>query len=143
MPDTSTLHCLQAIPSASYADAHAAIAWLTHALGADARTVHTDPSGRTVVHAELWFGQACVMIGTLRDDGRPPTHPGQALIYLVVDAPGAVDALHARAQAAGARVTMPPHDTDYGSHDFSCLDPEGNLWAFGTYAPARHAAAVG
>ena len=143
MSDSATPHCLQAIPSVTYADAHAAIAWLTDALGADAGAVHGDPSGRTVVHAELWFGDACVMVGTLRDDGRPPPQPGQALVYLVVDAPEAVDALHARAAAAGARITMPPHDTGYGSRDFGCLDPEGNRWAFGTYAPVRVAAAGG
>jgi len=27
-------------------------------------------------------------------------------------------------------------DTDYGSRDFTVRDPEGNLWAFGTYRPA-------
>jgi uncharacterized glyoxalase superfamily protein PhnB len=26
-------------------------------------------------------------------------------------------------------------DTEYGSHDFTVRDPEGNLWAFGTYRP--------
>ena len=26
-------------------------------------------------------------------------------------------------------------DTDYGSRDFTVRDPEGNLWAFGTYRP--------
>jgi uncharacterized glyoxalase superfamily protein PhnB len=29
---------------------------------------------------------------------------------------------------------MEPVDQDYGSRDFSVRDPEGNLWAFGTYA---------
>ena len=30
---------------------------------------------------------------------------------------------------------IPLRDTDYGSHDFGALDPEGNFWEFGTYAP--------
>ena len=30
---------------------------------------------------------------------------------------------------------MALHDTDYGSRDFACRDPEGNLWSFGTYRP--------
>jgi uncharacterized glyoxalase superfamily protein PhnB len=30
---------------------------------------------------------------------------------------------------------MEPADQDYGSRDFTVRDPEGNLWAFGTYAP--------
>jgi uncharacterized glyoxalase superfamily protein PhnB len=37
---------------------------------------------------------------------------------------------------AGARIPIPLRDTDYGSHEFGCLDPEGNYWGFGTYAPA-------
>jgi uncharacterized glyoxalase superfamily protein PhnB len=27
-------------------------------------------------------------------------------------------------------------DEDYGSRGFSVLDPEGNIWSFGTYAGA-------
>jgi uncharacterized glyoxalase superfamily protein PhnB len=26
-------------------------------------------------------------------------------------------------------------DQHYGSRDYSCRDPEGNLWSFGTYRP--------
>jgi uncharacterized glyoxalase superfamily protein PhnB len=28
-------------------------------------------------------------------------------------------------------------DQDYGSREFAARDPEGNLWSFGTYRPAR------
>ncbi|WP_370691689.1 VOC family protein [Bradyrhizobium sp.] len=45
------------------------------------------------------------------------------------------DALHARVKASGARIEMELHNTDYGSRDFACRDPEGNLWSFGTYWP--------
>ena len=27
------------------------------------------------------------------------------------------------------------NETDYGSREFSALDPEGNVWSFGTYQP--------
>ncbi len=30
---------------------------------------------------------------------------------------------------------MELHNTDYGSRDFACRDPEGNLWSFGTFWP--------
>ena len=30
---------------------------------------------------------------------------------------------------------MEPTDQDYGSRDFAVRDPEGNVWAFGTYSP--------
>jgi uncharacterized glyoxalase superfamily protein PhnB len=88
----------------------------------------------TVAHAELWFGSACVMLGSFRENGMPPG-VGQGCVYIVVDGAAAVDALHARAVAAGARIAISLRDTDYGSHDFACLDPEGNFWGFGTYAP--------
>jgi len=46
-----------------------------------------------------------------------------------------IDALYARVQQAGAPIVMALHDTDYGSRDFTCRDPEGFLWSFGTYQP--------
>ncbi len=121
-----------AIPGLRYHDAPAAIAWLVDVLGAEARHVYPGPNG-TVAHAELWFGGGCVMLGSVKDDGLPP-RPGHGSIYLVVGTPDLVDALHARAAAAGARVVRPLHDTEYGSHDFGCADPEGNVWHVGTYA---------
>jgi uncharacterized glyoxalase superfamily protein PhnB len=45
------------------------------------------------------------------------------------------DAHPARALAAGAAVVMPLVDPDFGGRAFSCKDPEGHLWIFGTYVP--------
>ena len=40
-----------------------------------------------------------------------------------------------RAVAAGATITRPlKNESDYESRGFSCTDPEGNHWSFGTYA---------
>ncbi len=124
----------QAIPCLRYTDARAAIDWLVTVLGADARQVHDGPDG-SVMHAELWFGTACVMLGSAKPDDRMPSATGQSMVYLVADSAASVDALHDSAVSGGARVTIPLHDTDYGSHEFGCLDPEGNFWDFGTYAP--------
>jgi len=41
--------------------------------------------------------------------------------------------LRATVAAAGGEVTAAPHDTDYGSPDFSLRDPAGNRCSFGTY----------
>jgi uncharacterized glyoxalase superfamily protein PhnB len=30
---------------------------------------------------------------------------------------------------------MEVEDQDYGGRLYSCLDPEGHLWSFGTYDP--------
>ena len=57
---------------------------------------------------------------------------GYDAVYVAVEDP---DALYARAKSAGARIEMELHTTDYGSRDFACRDPEGNLWSFGTYWP--------
>ncbi|HEY0778782.1 MAG TPA: VOC family protein [Gemmatirosa sp.] len=130
----SAVRITAAIPGLRYDDAPAAIGWLVDVLGAEARQVHPGPDG-TVAHAELWFGGGCVMLGSVKDDDLSH-RPGHGSIYLVMATPEAVDVLHARAVAAGARIVRPPYDTDYGSHDFSCADAEGNLWHVGTYEPA-------
>jgi uncharacterized glyoxalase superfamily protein PhnB len=118
------------IPTLQYDDAAAAIAFLTDALGFERHAVHADEHGR-VAHAELRFGDGMVMLGDVRpDDDRFRT--GHAVTYVVVDDP---DAVHARAVAAGAEVAMPPTDQGYGSRDVAILDPEGNVWSFGTYRP--------
>ena len=51
-------------------------------------------------------------------------------MYVVTDDPHAV---FDRATAAGARVVREMRDEDYGSTGFSVLDPEDNIWSFGTY----------
>lgn len=141
MPQSPAEHGTQTIPCLGYADAHAAIDWLVRVLGADAHAVYPDPGGG-VAHAELWFGGGCLMCGSLKAGGLPPTVPGQGAVYLVLANAGAVDALHDQAVAGGARIVITPRDTDYGSRDFACLDLEGNFLAFGTYAPSRAAPAA-
>ncbi len=54
------------------------------------------------------------------------------MLYLVVEDP---DAHHDRARAAGAEIVMPLTDQPYGSREYAALDPEGNVWSFGTYRP--------
>lgn len=52
--------------------------------------------------------------------------------YCIVADP---DAHFARAKAAGAEITREPQTQDYGGRDYTCKDPEGNVWTFGTYDP--------
>ena len=62
------------------------------------------------------------MLGSAREnpDDPWPVQPGSTGCYVVTSDP---DALHDRAVAAGAEITMPLHDTDYGSRDFAGLPP--------------------
>jgi uncharacterized glyoxalase superfamily protein PhnB len=119
-------------PVLKYRDAHAAIDFLERAFGMERREVHEGEAGK-VVHAELRFGDEVVMLSEA-GAGDPVYDQGigRTSVYVALDD---VDALHDRAQAAGAEVIMPPTDQDYGSRDFSARDPEGNVWAFGTYQP--------
>jgi uncharacterized glyoxalase superfamily protein PhnB len=123
-------------PSFRYRDPRAAIAWLESAFGFVVHAVHEDDAG-AIVHAELAADGALLMLGPQREDAFGD-HVGHGWTYVAIDDP---DARFARATAAGAEVVRPLTDEEYGSRDFSVRDPEGNLWSFGTYAPAVGAAA--
>jgi uncharacterized glyoxalase superfamily protein PhnB len=121
-------------PTLRYADPDAAMEWLERTLGFERREDHRDESGN-LVHAELSLGPAIVMLSAAAA-GREPFRSlpaGGTLVYCGVDE---VEALHDRARDAGADIALELTDTDYGSRDFTVRDPEGNLWAFGTYRPA-------
>jgi uncharacterized glyoxalase superfamily protein PhnB len=120
-------------PGLMYRDADAAMTWLEHVLGCERREDHRDDDGN-VVHAELVFHDAIVMLSSA-GVGREPFRSlpsGSRLIYCAIDD---VDALYQRVQEAGGDIAVQITDTDYGSRDFTVRDPEGNLWAFGTYRP--------
>lgn len=124
-------------PVLQYRDAPAAMAWLERAFGCRILSDHRDEGG-SVVHAELALGNGIIMTGSCKDDGpfmlKTPRETGYSTqsVYVVVKD---IDALFARAKAAGAEIVWGIRDTDYGSRDFSARDPEGHLWSFGTYAP--------
>ena len=127
------------IPTLRYRDAAAAIDWLCKAFGFQPHLV-VPGEGETIAHAQLVLGNGMIMLGSAGDDEfgqlqRPPEKFGapvsQSPYVIVAD----VDAHHATAAAAGAEVLMGPNDEDYGGRGYSCRDPEGNLWNFGSYNP--------
>lgn len=128
-----------AIPCLRYRDAPAAIAWLCRTFGFVEHLVVAEQDG-SIAHAQLSLGGGMVMLGSVRDNeyGRQLQQPdevgglGSQGIYLVV---ADVDAVHARALAAGATIVLPLKDEDYGGRGFSCRDPEGHLWSVGSYDP--------
>ena len=127
------------IPTLRYRDAAAAIEWLCTAFDFERHLVI--PMGDDgVAHAQLVLGNGMVMLGSARDDEfgklQAPLSDEDATVsqspYIIISD---VDAHHARAAAAGARIIMPPEDQDHGGRFYSCRDPEGNLWNFGSYDP--------
>ena len=127
------------IPALRYKDAPAAIEWLCNVLGCTKHAVYANEDG-TIAHAELALGGGMIMLGSAKDDvhGKRFKSPGEVggvetrSAYVVV---ADVEAVYARAQAAGAEIVRPIQNTDYGSREFTLLDPEGHSWSLGTYDP--------
>lgn len=113
----------------------AAIDWLCDAFGFTPHLIVVDGDGG-IAHAQLLFGNGMIMLGSARDDefGRlqcPPTTDAvtQSPYIIIAD----IDDHYANAVAAGATITMEIKDEDYGGRGYSCRDPQGQLWNFGSY----------
>lgn len=119
-------------PTLRYTDAPAAIGFLTEAFGFVADEVNKGTDGG-IDHALLACDTGLIMLGSRRDGDGDPFDHGTACIYVAVDDP---DDHHDRAAAAGAEIIMGLTDQPYGSREYAARDPEGNVWAFGTYRPA-------
>lgn len=113
-------------PGLRYRDEHAAMSWLERAFGFSRHAVYTGADG-AVVHAEMRLGTGIVMIGAA------PECAEGFNIYVHVEN---VDAHYARAVGAGAEITRPLADTEYGSREYGARDLDGHCWFFGTYLPA-------
>lgn len=107
-------HAPNIFPAMRFADADAALAWLSQAFGFHEGAVHRDDQG-TIGHAEMSLGAGTIMFGQ--------GDPGSPTIYVAVDD---VDAHYARARAAGAVITRELEDMPYGSREYSALDLAGH-----------------
>ncbi len=127
------------IPTLKYEDAAAAIEWLCRAFGFEKRLL-VPGKAQVIEHAQLTLNGGMIMLSSARDtpfDQLQKTPQavggvGTQSPYIIIDD---VDAHCRRAMSAGAEIVMPPEDQDYGGRLYSCRDPEGHLWNFGTYDP--------
>jgi uncharacterized glyoxalase superfamily protein PhnB len=127
------------IPTIRYNDAAAAIEWLCEAFGFEKHLVVPGEDG-TIVHAQLVFGNGMVMLGSTRESEfdnlqKPPSALSGAVSqspYIIVED---ADKHYAQAVAAGAESVMEIKDEGYGGRHYSCRDPEGHVWNFGSYDP--------
>jgi uncharacterized glyoxalase superfamily protein PhnB len=122
-----------------YRDVAAAADWLCTAFGFEKQTVLSDDNG-TPLYVQLTFGRAMLMIAPVRPSPidkymKQPDEIGgaetQSGYYVVGDA----DAHYAQAKAAGAAIILDIEDDDFGGRTYTCRDPEGHIWTFGTYDP--------
>lgn len=113
-------------------DVRRAIAFYEAAFGLKTRMVHPE-SDATPFYAELSYQDMTIMLGLPR--GRKSTeHPktsraGSSLYCYTPD----VDALCARARAAGAKVAMEPADQFWGDRACLLADPDGHAWMWATH----------
>ena len=112
--------------------------WLVEAFGFKRHAVHEDGKGG-IAHAQLTIEGGMIMLASARDDEFGKVQSTPAALggttqspYIIVEN---VDEVYERALANGAKVVMPLKDEDYGGRVFSCRDPEGHVWSFGTYSP--------
>ena len=122
-------------PILRYNDARGAIRSLCATFGF-VELFSVPESGPNVRHAQLKLGTNFIMLGSARPDERlvSPEVLGTATqaLYVYVDD---LDAHFERARSAGAEITSPITDTDFGSREYHVRDLEGHLWTFGTYLP--------
>jgi uncharacterized glyoxalase superfamily protein PhnB len=127
------------IPTLRYEDARAAIEWLKSAFGFKEHMV-VPGRGDKIAHAQLTLGNGMIMLGSSDDDEfghlqKPPnsiTGPVYQSLYIIT---AEIEKHYERALAAGAKIAMPLKTEDYGGRSYSCWDPEGHLWNFGSYDP--------
>ncbi|QFZ19989.1 VOC family protein [Saccharothrix syringae] len=122
-----------------YRDAPAALRWLKEAFGFETTMNFPDEHGG-VMHAELRLDDAVVIVFSDRDGYQRPPRRGDTGgfgVYLTLADEAAVDALYARAVAAGAVTVWEPAGTEWGNYRFRVLDPEGYEWSFGIHRPGE------
>ncbi len=130
-------------PALRYRDVGFAASWLCMAFGFERHATTLDDEGR-INYAELSFGHTIIMLGAIGGfevDNlmKQPDEVGGAetqCSYLIV---GDLDAHYGRARDAGAKIVLEIKTHRNGTRGYTCADPEGHLWNFGTYDPYRRA----
>ena len=124
-------------PGLLYHDAPKAIEWLCRVFGFQQRLVVPGEQG-TVAHAHLTLGNGGIMLSSA--EGYP--HPnmcksprqlggtGSAEIIVYVADP---DTHYKHAVSEGAEILIPVETKPCGGRGYACKDPEGYVWAFGSY----------
>lgn len=141
MTASSTLPAPNLMPLMRYRDLAEAMGWLEQAFGFEKQIAVSDGDGE-VIYGQMTYRGSLMMMGAVRDTDldklmRQPDEVGGVetqSCYLVVDD---ADAHYARAQGAGAEIVLELKSDGLGRRGYSCRDPEGHIWNFGTYNPGK------
>ena len=126
-------------PGLLYHDAAQAIEWLCRAFGFEQRLVIPGETS-SIVHAHLTLGDGGIMLSSAEGYAFPnfcksPRElggVGTAEIIVFVSNP---DSHYQHAVLEGVEILIPIEDKPYGGRGYTCRDPEGYVWAFGSYDP--------
>lgn len=126
------------VPVLRYRNLPAAIDWLCAAFAFEKHHVTVANDGE-ILFAQLTLGGAMIMVSPVGASAfdrllKQPDEVGaetQVCYFFVADA----HTHSARAKAAGAEIIFDIEAAGNGGRSYSCRDPEGHLWNFGTYNP--------
>ena len=127
------------IPTLRYQDPNTAAQWLCDILGFEKHLVHPEDGAR-IIHAQLTRGDDMIMLGGTRDDefdrhvilASSIENKSSQSPYIIVDD---VKSLYEHCKKNDVEIAYEFRKEEYGGESFSCKDPEGNLWNFGSYNP--------
>jgi uncharacterized glyoxalase superfamily protein PhnB len=128
------------VPVLRYRDARSAINWLCDTWGFEERVIVEGPD-ESIQHAELSLGKAFILLASTTNSGsytqftkQPDEVGGQETQspYLIVDNP---EKYYELEKKHGATILLELKKEDYGGSNFTCADPEGHIWNFGSYNP--------
>jgi PhnB protein len=108
-------------------DAAKAIEFYKHAFGAVETMRSNSPDGK-ISHSELKIGDSTIFVNDVFPGMTGPASATAAPAYNLFFYTPNVDAVFARAVAAGARVDMPLEDMFWGDRFAKITDPFGHQW---------------
>jgi uncharacterized glyoxalase superfamily protein PhnB len=123
-------------PYLTVPDVFEEIEFVTRAFGAEGKVYGLGSAGG--YHSEYRIGDSMVMIGGGGEGSSWRGTAAPASLHLYVED---VDAVYARAMAAGATSLSAPIDQPYGDREAGVEDPGGNQWYIGTHQGANYSPA--
>lgn len=141
MTASSHLPAPNLMPLMRYRELAEAMGWLEQAFGFEKQIAVADSEG-AVIYGQMTYRGGLMMMGAVRDTDldklmRQPDEVGgvetQSCYLVVEDA----DTHYQRALAAGADIVLELKSDGLGRRGYSCRDPEGHIWSFGTYNPGK------
>ncbi len=125
-------------PGILYHNAPEMIEWLCNTFGFVKKLIIPGKDNR-ILHAHLTFGNGGIMLSSAENYAFPelctsPVLTGVGTVEIIVYVVD-IEEHYNQAKEAGAEIIIPLEDKGYGGKGYSCKDPEGHVWAFGSYNP--------